>query len=121
MKTILKDLLIVEDHAYIRDSIIKAIVDNNDIGDLKTSSTLKEAYSLLGNTNFDLIILDLSLPDGNGVDLLKMINDKKLETKVFVFSMSTNLKRICLKHGASAFFDKANDFDKLIEAIKLFN
>ena len=121
MKTILKDLLIVEDHAYIRESIVKATKGFSGIGNLKLSGTLHEAYTFLNSTTFDLIILDLSLPDGNGLELLKMINEKKLETKVFVFSMSTNLRRSCLKNGAAAFYDKASDFDKLIEAIKLSN
>lgn len=121
MKTVSKDMLVVEDHAYIRESILKATKGFNDIRDIKLSSTLHEAYTFLNNANFDLIILDLSLPDGNGLDLLKMINEKKIKTKVFVFSMSTNLKRSCLKNGATAFFDKASDFDVLIEAIKLSN
>ena len=42
----------------------------------------------------------------------------KFSTKVFVFSVNTELKNICLRYGAAAFFDKANDFDKLIETIK---
>jgi DNA-binding NarL/FixJ family response regulator len=60
----------------------------------------------------------LKLPDGNGIQLLKLLKDKKIETKVFVFSISTELKRVCLKYGAFAFFDKAKGFDELIAALK---
>jgi response regulator of citrate/malate metabolism len=64
------------------------------------------------------VILDLNLPNGNGIELLKWIKEKKAETKVFVFSASIELKQICLKYGAFAFFDKAKDFDELIKALK---
>ena len=50
--------------------------------------------------------------------LKKAQKEKESVTKVFVFSISTELKRICLKYGAVAFFDKATDFDKLIKVIK---
>ena len=65
-----------------------------------------------------MIILDLNLPDGNGIELLKWVKEKQIETKVYVFSTSIELKLLCLKYGTFAFFDKAKDFNKLIETLK---
>jgi response regulator of citrate/malate metabolism len=118
LKSKLKNLLIVEDNPFIGKSIVNMAKEVSSIGDIRLINTLQEAISVLVETNFDLMILDLKLPDGNGIELLKWLKEKKIQTKVFVFSISTELKKTSLKYGAFAFFDKAKDSDKLIEALK---
>ena len=114
----LTDLLIVEDNPFIGESIVNAAKEHSGIGTLRLTETLQEAITFLNTTNFGVIVLDLNLPDGSGLELLKIIKEEKIKTKVFVFSVNTELKNICLRYGAAAFFDKSNDFDKLIETIK---
>ena len=50
--------------------------------------------------------------------MLKLLKERNEKKKVLVFSTNTDLKNVCLRYGAYAFFDKANDFDALIETIK---
>ncbi|WKD85402.1 Sporulation initiation phosphotransferase F [Polaribacter huanghezhanensis] len=118
MKSILSNLLIVEDNSFIRNNLFNAVKNISGIGSIRLAESLQEAISFLNETNFKLIILDLKLPDGNGIEILKFFKEKQIETKVFVFSISIELKKNCLKYGASTFFDKSKDFDKLIEAVK---
>lgn len=118
LKSTLNNLLIVEDNPFIGNKIFNAAKELSSIEDTRLTESLQKAISILTTTNFKLVVLDLNLPDGNGIELLKWFNEKQIETKVFVFSASIELKRICLKYGAFAFFDKAKDFDKLIEALK---
>ncbi len=118
LKSILNNLLIVEDNPFIGKKIFNAAKEVSGIEHIYITESLQEATSFLNETNFKLVILDLNLPDGNGIELLKWLKEKKIESKVFVFSASTELKKICLKYGAFAFFDKASDFDELIEALK---
>ncbi|MCI2229375.1 response regulator [Polaribacter sp. MSW13] len=114
----MNNLLILEDNSFVRNNIFDAIKDTRSVGEIQQTESLKEAISLLDDTNFELIILDIKLPDGYGIELLKVLKERQIKTKVFVFSMSTELKKTCLKYGAEAFFDKAKDFNKLVEAIK---
>ena len=118
LKSILTNLLIVEDNSIIGESIYNTVKNFNGIGNICLAKSFQEAISFLKENSFELITLDLKLPDGNGLEILKILKEKQVETKVFVFSMSSELKQICFKYGADAFFDKASDFDKLIEAIK---
>lgn len=90
----------------------------NNIESVCVSETLQEALSILKKTNFKFITLDLKLPDGNGIEVLKKLQEKNTETKILVFSISAELRHVCLKYGAFAFFDKAIDFDNLIDALK---
>ncbi len=117
-KQTLNKILIVEDNLFIGESIFNIVKEQTEIKDIHLTASLKEAFSFMNNVSFKLIILDLNLPDGNGIELLKKIKEEQIETKVLVFSISTELKRISLKYGAFAFFDKAKDFDKLIETIQ---
>ena len=114
----LNNLLIVEDNLFIGEAIFNSVKELAIIRDIRLTASLQEALSLMSNTNFKLIILDLKLPDGNGIELLKKIKEEQIETKVLVFSISTELKQISLNYGAFAFFDKAKDFDRLLEAVQ---
>lgn len=118
MDSKLNNLLIVEDNPFIKKAIFNATKELNTIGEIYLTETLQKAIASIIKNKFEIIILDLKLPDGNGIELLKFLKEKHIATKVFIFSMSTELKRICLKYGALAFFDKAKDFDKLLESVK---
>lgn len=118
LKSTLNNLLIVEDNPFIGKEIFNAAKEVSSIKEIRLTESLQEAISFFNETNFELVTLDLNLPDGNGIELLKWFEEKQIKTKVFVFSTSIELKRICLKHGAFTFFDKVNDFDKLIMALK---
>jgi DNA-binding NarL/FixJ family response regulator len=119
LKEAFRNLLIVEDNPFIGRNIFDAAKGIDSIRDVSLTKSLHEAISIFNKTNFELIILDLKLPDGNGVEFLRMLQENKRDTKVLVFSISTELKKTCFKYGAFAFFDKAKDFDELVEAIKI--
>ncbi|QVY67553.1 response regulator [Polaribacter sp. Q13] len=71
---------------------------------MSVAKTLQEAISIFKGTNFKLIILDLKLLNGDGIELLRALQENKKDTKVFVFSISTELRKTCFKYGAFAFF-----------------
>jgi response regulator of citrate/malate metabolism len=118
LKSIAGNLLIVEDNFFIGKNIVNATKQVNGINHVCLTGSLQEAISILDKNHFDLLILDLKLPDGNGIELLKWLKEKEKKTKVFVFSISLELQRICLEYGAFAFFGKANGLDELIESLK---
>lgn len=118
MKEAFHNLLIVEDNSFIGTNIFDAVKGISSLKNICLTKSLKETISVVNKSNFNLIILDLKLSDGNGIELLRILQENKKDTKVFVFSISTELRKTCLKYGAHAFFDKAKDFDELIEAIK---
>jgi len=70
-----KDLLIVEDNEPVRKSISK-LIGNSDVKTME-AATGKKALQLLKSGDFDCMILDLSLPDMTGFDLLKKLEEDK--------------------------------------------
>jgi len=112
------NLLLIEDDFLIGEKLYNTTKDLHNINLINLSVNLEEAKTALMLTDYDFIVLDLNLPDGNGIELLKWLREKKKLVKVFIFSMNIELKRICLKNGAEAFFDKSQDFDVLIDTLK---
>ena len=76
-------VLHVEDDADVR-SVIASMLDEQCR--ITAASTLAEAIQLTASTPFDVIILDVELPDGSGLDLLRHLFLNKITTPVVVFS-----------------------------------
>lgn len=112
------DLLLIEDDFCIGKKLYDTTKDLQNIHTVNLAVNLQEAKTMLLLMNYDVIVLDLNLPDGNGLELLKWLKEENRLVKVFIFSINIELKRICLKKGAELFFDKSEDFDLLIDTIK---
>ena len=65
-----------------------------------------------------LLILDLEIEGGNGLDILKAIKNRKLKTTIIIFTNHNIYKNQCLQLNADYFFDKSNDFEEMIFTIK---
>jgi DNA-binding response OmpR family regulator len=80
----MKKILIVDDFAYIQ-LLFKRSLDKEGFKAIQ-AKTAAEATSLIGQEEIDLIILDINLPDMNGVDLLKELRDRNITIPVIIVS-----------------------------------
>lgn len=112
-----KNLLLIEDDFHIGEKLYKSAQDLEVIKKANLCNNLQDGMTELTKKDYDIIILDLSLPDGNGIELLKWLKKQQIKVDVFVFSMNIELKKICLKNGAKKFYDKSRDFELLISNI----
>jgi len=80
----------------------------------------QEAIELIKELIPDVVILDIRLPDGNGINLLEMIKKDNICTKVIIFTNYPyfQYRKRCLDAGAEFFFYKAAEFENLVEALK---
>lgn len=114
------NLLIIEDEFNIRDWLKKRLDKTEGIDNLIFANDYFEALDALKTQTLEIVILDLSLPGGNGINLLKKIRAEKRNCTVYVFSVNSELKNACLRMGADEFFDKTTESELLIEAIENF-
>ena len=75
-------ILLVEDNLSISKGLIYTLKQNNY--EVVNTKTVKDTLKVLKNNKFDLIIIDISLPDGNGFDLFKIIKEKYNTPSIFL-------------------------------------
>lgn len=111
--------LIVDDHAVFRAGLIKLLEARPDIQVIGELDSGENLMKFLETTPVDLIILDISLPNINGIKLLEQLKKKKNKAKVIVLSMYKVAEycRLALKHGAMGYVLKEDAFDQVANAI----
>lgn len=113
-------ILIVDDHPMMRDGLSMRINSQPDMVVCGEAACENEAVELLMQTSPDLVLVDISLQSGNGIELVKRIRLLNAETKMLVvstFQESLYAER-ALRAGALGYLNKQESNDKLLEAIR---
>jgi len=99
-------ILIVEDEIDLLEAMASYLKNEDFI--CETAATYFDAEDKLISFNYDIIILDISLPDGSGIDLLKLIKTKSSKTGVLIVSAKNSLddKLLGLDLGADDYITK---------------
>ncbi|MGF1669071.1 MAG: response regulator transcription factor [Balneolaceae bacterium] len=112
------EILVVEDDPTVR-TLVKAILEHNG-GNVSIAETATDGESLAMENDYDMIILDLRLPDGSGYDVCSNIREKEIKTPVLFLSAEheTDVKIKCLKVGADDYLTKPFNSEELIARIE---
>jgi two-component system response regulator PilR (NtrC family) len=107
------DLLIVDDESSLRDFL--TIVFEEDGSRVETAPTLADARSAVQKNEPDVVLCDLMLPDGSGLDLLRDIKAQNPSVAVIMITAHTSTKSAveALKAGAHDYIAKPFDIDEL--------
>jgi DNA-binding NarL/FixJ family response regulator len=112
-----KKILVLEDSSFFRDWLKDEILKADSSIDIEFATSLREAKHALKNESPDLAVLDISLPDGNGIEILKNIKFEHPEMKTIIFTNLPFFKKECITIGADYFYDKSQDFDVISSTI----
>ncbi len=115
-------VIIADDHAIIREGL-KSLLEKRGIKVLGIAQNGREAIELAVLHNPDLVLMDIAMPDLNGVDATAAIKRQVPHTKIIALSMHSTKKHIdnMFSSGASAYIIKESAFDELIDAIDEVN
>ncbi|MDX9923378.1 MAG: response regulator [Ignavibacteriaceae bacterium] len=111
---------IVEDSTIIKERIKEKIDQYPEIKLLWEAGLLSDGLRKINEEIPDYLILDIQLPDGNGIDILKLIKEKKYDTTVIILTNYPigGINSKCCSIGADYFFDKTNEFEKVFSVLK---
>jgi len=114
-------ILITDDHPIVRRGIRQLLEDDTDerFGNIAEAGNGKELLEKLKLQDFDVILLDISLPGRSGLELLGDIKKLKPSTAVIILSIYPEEQYAlrALKLGASGYLTKTSAPDELIEAV----
>jgi DNA-binding NarL/FixJ family response regulator len=115
----MKKILIVDDHEIVRDGVKRLFEEQPDSAVFGEASTAAEARRLVGETKWDVVVLDLSLGSRNGLEFLKELRQTHPRLPVLILSMHSEEQyaRRAFKAGAAGYITKDSPRDELIKAI----
>lgn len=117
----MKKILIVDDHTIFRQALIAAIHGYTEPGAFACveASTADQTLTLFAEQQYDLVILDISLPITSGLELLPELKLRHPAVPVLMLSMhpEEEYALLALKFGASGYLSKREAVDELLTAI----
>lgn len=115
----MKNFLLVDDHVVVRSGIKALLSEIYDPAEVHEAADGNATIELLKSNHYDLVILDIQMPDTDTLGLMKFIHEKHQEVKVLIFSMGSEsifAKRF-LKAGAMGFVSKDSPLSDITNAI----
>lgn len=115
----IKNILLVDDHSLIREGIKSTISDASENYMIHEAQSIEEALSIFEKIAIDLAVLDISLPDGSGMDLAEKLYGEYPNLKIIMLSMYDDYEYIskCLEIGVDGYILK-NNGDEILKAVE---
>ena len=113
-------VLLADDHAIIRDGVKQILADTDDLIVAGEAANGAALLKLVAEQQWDALVLDISMPGKNGLELVKLIRQDKPRLPILIFSMHQEEQYAlrALHAGASGYLTKESDGEVLIAAIR---
>lgn len=113
-------LLLVDDHPLFLDGVGAALAGDIDIEIVGQAGSVAEACALTAELAPDVVLMDLGLPDGSGIDATQQIRAAHPDVRVLVMTMSSQDDAVvaAMRAGARGFVVKGAGRDELIHAVR---
>jgi len=113
-------ILLVDDHNLVREGVKQLLSGHTDMEVVAEASDGQEALEKVWQKHFDIVLLDISLPGQNGLEVLKDIKRHDPETRILILSMHPEERYAvrAVKAGASGYLTKGSVTEELIAAIR---
>lgn len=113
-------ILVVDDHSIVREGLKQILAENPNMSVSGEASTGQEALQKVRSSDCNMVVMDISLPDRNGLELLEQIKDINPRLPVLVLSMHAEEQYAtrALRAGASGYLTKESASEQLIAAIE---
>ncbi|MEQ8473862.1 MAG: response regulator transcription factor [Marinoscillum sp.] len=113
-------IIIADDHVLFIEGLKVLLSEAPEVEIVGTAGSGKELISLLRNMKPDVVLLDINMPDMNGIEALKQVKQIYPATKIIMLSTYTEqyLIELTRKNGANGYLAKTTPKEKLLEAIK---
>ncbi len=113
-------LFIADDSEILRVRLVDMLSEIEGIEIIGQAQNSLDAMELIEKLNPHVVILDIRMPQENGIKVLKAIKKNNHHLKVIIFTNYPypQYRKRCMDLGADFFFDKSTEFEKLIDTVK---
>ena len=113
-------VMLVDDHGLIREGLRRAFDRAGDLDVVAEADTIRDALAVLATHDVDVLVTDLGLPDGNGLDLVRSARRAHPRLGIVVLTMYSGDEHIvgAMQAGASAYINKEAGADDIVSAAR---
>lgn len=113
-------ILIADDHAVVRRGLRQILSETEDLHVAAEAGTPAEVVAALQRERFDVVVLDIQLPGGSGLDLIADVKRLRPEARVLVLTMFSEEQYAirAIRAGAAGFLTKETAPEKLVDAVR---
>ena len=113
-------IFVADDHAIVRQGLKQIVADTPDIAVAGEASSGQEVLEKVLTNDYDVVLLDITMPDRSGLDILKELKSQKPEINILVLTIHPEEQYAVrvLKAGASGYLTKESAPDELITALR---
>jgi len=113
-------VLLADDHAIVRAGLKEILAGTGDITVAGEATNGQEVMARVRGHDYDVAVLDLSMPGRSGIELIKQVKDEKPKLRILVLSMHSEEQYAvrALKAGASGYLTKDSAAEQLVAAIR---
>jgi YesN/AraC family two-component response regulator len=115
-------VFIADDSLIVREHLVTMLDESAGIEIVGQAENVAEAISGIRILQPDVVILDIRMPGGNGIDVLQTIKQDEVAPMVIILTNYPYLayRQKCLQAGADFFLDKSTEFDQIPELFERF-
>jgi DNA-binding NarL/FixJ family response regulator len=113
-------IVLADDHAIVREGLKRIVGDAADFTVAGEAADGTEVMRVVRETDFDVLVLDLSMPGRSGMELIKLVKAEKPKLRILVLSMHQEMQYAvrAIKSGASGYLTKESAPAQLEQAIR---
>jgi two-component system, NarL family, invasion response regulator UvrY len=113
-------VLLADDHTIVRTGLKEILADTGDLTVAGEATNGAEVLSQVREHEYDVVVLDMSMPGRSGIELIKQVKSEKPRLRILVLSMHSEEQYAvrALKAGASGYLTKESAADELVAGIR---
>ena len=113
-------VMIADDHPFLRKGLRSSLEEHGDLRVVAEAGSGGEVFAMVGSTEFDVLVLDISLPDISGIEVLKRLHTEKPQLRILMLSTYPEKQYAirCLRAGALAYITKEAAPTELVIALR---
>lgn len=113
-------VLVADDHPIVRKGVRQILSEERSIKQIEEASNAKEVFDKVNKKNWDVLILDINLPDMSGLEVLKQLRKTNPELPVLILTVfgEDQIAIRVVKSGAAGFMTKDTIPEELVKAVK---
>jgi DNA-binding NarL/FixJ family response regulator len=113
-------VVIADDSALVRERLAVLVSDLENVELVGQASNAPEAIEIIQRLRPDVVILDIRMPGGNGIQVLEVIKANEVVPLIIMLTAFPypQYRKKCLEAGAEYFFDKATEFERVAQVVK---